>query len=74
MHINSYSYIHIHGCLPLYEGGNTANGNSAFKIDVRFWPRWREQSASLVGTVLRAKPHKGGKAGVTASFIAVRRP
>jgi hypothetical protein len=38
------------------------------------WPAGVNQVPSLVGTVLRAKPHNGGKAGVTASFIAVRRP
>ena len=36
------------------------------------WPAGVNQVPSLVGTVLRAKPHGGGKAGVTASFIAVR--
>ncbi len=38
------------------------------------WPAGVNQVPSLVGTVLRAKPHNGGKAGVTASFIAARRP
>lgn len=38
------------------------------------WPAGVNQIPSLVGTVLRAKPHDGGKAGVTASFIAVRQP
>ena len=37
------------------------------------WPAGVNQVPSLVGTVLRAKPHNSGKAGVTASFIAVRR-
>jgi hypothetical protein len=36
------------------------------------WPAGVHQVPSLVGTVLRAKPHDGGPAGVTASFIAVR--
>jgi hypothetical protein len=38
------------------------------------WPAGVNQVPNLVGTVLRAKPHNGGKAGVTASFIAVRKP
>jgi hypothetical protein len=36
------------------------------------WPNGVDQVPSLVGTVIRAKPHDGGPAGVTASFIAVR--
>ena len=36
------------------------------------WPDGVDQVASLVGSVLRAKPHNGNPAGVTASFIAVR--
>jgi hypothetical protein len=36
------------------------------------WPNGVDQIPSLVGTVIRAKPHDGGKAGVVASFIAVR--
>jgi hypothetical protein len=38
------------------------------------WPAGINQVPSLVGVVLRAKPHDGGKAGVTGSFIAVRQP
>jgi hypothetical protein len=40
------------------------------------WPAGINQVPSLVGSVLRAKPHSGGqaKAGVTASFIAVQMP
>lgn len=36
------------------------------------WPHGVNQVQSLVGTVIRAKPHNGNPAGVTASFIAVR--
>jgi hypothetical protein len=36
------------------------------------WPDGVDQVQSLVGSVLRAKPHNGQPAGVTASFIAVR--
>ena len=38
------------------------------------WPTGIDQVPSLLGTVLRAKPHNGGTAGVTASFVAVRMP
>jgi hypothetical protein len=36
------------------------------------WPNGIDQVQSLVGSVLRARPHDGNPAGVTASFIAVR--
>jgi hypothetical protein len=36
------------------------------------WPNGVDQVPSLVGTVIRAKPHNGAPAGVTASFIAVK--
>ena len=37
------------------------------------WPAGIDQVQSLVGSILRAKPHgEGNPAGVTASFIAVR--
>lgn len=36
------------------------------------WPNGVDQVASIVGTIVRAKPHNGGAAGVTASFIAVK--
>jgi hypothetical protein len=36
------------------------------------WPTGVNQVPSLVGSVIRAKPHNGGAAGVTASFIAVK--
>ena len=36
------------------------------------WPDGIDQVESLVGSILRAKPHNGNPAGVTASFIAVR--
>jgi hypothetical protein len=37
------------------------------------WPNGVNQVPALVGSVIRAKPHNGGAAGVTASFIAVKR-
>jgi len=36
------------------------------------WPNGVDQVPSLVGSIVRAKPHNGGAAGVTASFIAVK--
>jgi hypothetical protein len=36
------------------------------------WPNGVNQVAALVGSVIRAKPHDGQPAGVTASFIAVK--
>ena len=36
------------------------------------WPNGVRQIPALVGTVIRAKPHNGAPAGVTASFIAVK--
>ncbi len=36
------------------------------------WPHAVNQVPSLLGTTVRAKPHNGEPAGVTASFIAVR--
>ena len=36
------------------------------------WQNGVDQVPSLVGTIVRAKPHNGGAAGVTASFIAVK--
>ena len=38
------------------------------------WPNGVNQVPALVGTVIRAKPHDGGAAGVVASFIAVKQP
>jgi hypothetical protein len=36
------------------------------------WPNGINQVPALVGTVIRAKPHDGGSAGVTASFISIK--
>jgi hypothetical protein len=38
------------------------------------WPNAVAQVSTLVGSVIRAKPHDGGPAGVTASFVAVHQP
>jgi hypothetical protein len=37
------------------------------------WPNGSRQVRSLVGSLIRAKPHNGAPAGYTASFIAVKR-
>jgi hypothetical protein len=57
--------------------GRAGTGTDGWEYDYFGWPAYMwpagvDQVPSLVGTVLRAKPHNGGKAGVTASFIAVR--
>ena len=59
--------------------GRPGTGTDGWEYDYYAWPAYMwpagvNQVPSLVGTVLRAKPHNGGRAGVTASFIAVRRP
>jgi hypothetical protein len=38
------------------------------------WPNGVDQVPSVVGSVIRAKPHDGAPAGFVASFIAVRQP
>jgi hypothetical protein len=44
------------------------NGCVAYK-----WPAATSQVPALVGSLIRAKPHNGGAAGYTASFIAVKK-
>jgi len=44
------------------------NGCLAYK-----WPNGVNQVPALVGSLIRAKPHNGAPAGVTASFIAVKK-
>lgn len=38
------------------------------------WPAGVEQAPALLGSVIRAKAHGSGPAGVVASFIAVKQP
>ncbi len=38
------------------------------------WPNGSDQVPSLVGSVIRAKPHGTAKAGYVASFIAIKQP
>jgi hypothetical protein len=57
--------------------GRTGSGTEGWEYDYHgflafHWSAGVNQVDSLVGSVLRAKPHDGQPAGVTASFIAVR--
>jgi hypothetical protein len=54
-------------------GTDTADWEYDYHAELAFqWPNGVNQVPAIVGTVLRAKPHNGNPAGVTASFIAVR--
>ena len=54
-------------------GTDTANWEYDYRAALAFqWPDGVNQVPAIVGTVIRAKPHNGAPAGVTASFIAVR--
>lgn len=57
--------------------GRAGTGTDGWEYDYHgflgyLWPNAVAQVQSLVGTVIRAKPHDDQPAGVTASFIAVR--
>ena len=57
--------------------GRAGTGTAGWEYDyngvlARQWPNGIDQAPSLVGSTIRAKPHDGGAAGLTASFIAVR--
>lgn len=57
--------------------GRPSSDTDGWEYDYRafeafHWPNGVDQVQSLVGSVLRAKPHNGNPAGVTASFVAVR--
>jgi hypothetical protein len=57
--------------------GRKGSGTDGWEYDYHaflayHWPDGVDQAQSLVGSVLRAKPHDGQPAGVTASFVAVR--
>lgn len=58
--------------------GRAGTGTDGWEYDyygflAHSWPNGVNQVPALVGTVIRAKPHNGGAAGVTASFVAVKR-
>ena len=66
------TYVEIFGT------GRAGTKTDNWEYDYRGWttPKWPNgvnQVPSIVGTVIRAKPHDGGAAGVVASFIAVKR-
>jgi len=51
----------------------TANWEYDYKASTTpKWPNGVDQVSTLVGTVIRAKPHDGQPAGVVASFIAIK--
>jgi hypothetical protein len=55
----------------------TPTANWEYDYEVFVVPDWAQginQHAAMVGSVLRAKPHNGARAGVTASFIAALLP
>lgn len=55
---------------------NTPTANWEYDYRATTAPKWQNgvnQIPTLVGTVIRAKPHDGGAAGVTASFISIKR-
>jgi hypothetical protein len=59
--------------------GRPGTGTDGWEYDYRGqlayrWPNGINQVPSLVGTVIRAKPHGPAPAGYVASFIAVRQP
>src|SRR4051812_6746733 len=63
--------VHIIG------NGRPKTGTDGWEYDYHgflgyHWPNGIKQVPSLVGTIVRAKPHDGEPAGVTASFIAVK--
>ena len=54
-------------------GTSTANWEYDYKASTTpKWPNGVNQIPTLVGTVIRAKPHDGGPAGVVASFISIK--
>jgi len=54
-------------------GTKTANWEYDYKASTTpKWPNGVDQVPTLVGTVIRAKPHDGEPAGLVASFIAIK--
>jgi hypothetical protein len=63
--------------IVVFGTGRTGTPTENWEYDYRAsttpkWPNGVNQVPSLVGTVIRAKPHDGGAAGVVASFVAVK--
>lgn len=64
--------------VELFGTGRAGTPTANWEYDYRAnttpkWPNGVNQIPTLVGTVIRAKPHDGGAAGVVASFIAIKR-
>jgi hypothetical protein len=63
--------------VELFGTGRAGTKTDNWEYDYRAvtTPKWSNgvnQVPTLVGTVIRAKPHDGGAAGVVASFIAIK--
>jgi hypothetical protein len=63
--------------LEIFGTGRTGTPTANWEYDYRAfmtpkWPNGVNQIPAFVGTVIRAKPHDGGPAGVTASFVAIK--
>jgi hypothetical protein len=63
--------------LEIFGTGRAGTPTDGWEYDYRAfiayqWPNGVNQRPALVGSVIRAKPHNGGAAGLVASFIAVR--
>jgi len=64
--------------VELYGTGRANTPTTNWEYDYRAtttskWPTGINQIPTLVGTVIRAKPHDGGAAGVVASFVAIKK-
>ena len=64
--------------VELFGTGRAGTPTANWEYDYRAnttpkWPNGVNQIPTLVGTVIRAKPHDGGAAGVVASFVAIKR-
>lgn len=63
--------------VELFGTGRPSTPTDGWEYDYRAtttpkWPNGIDQVPCLVGTVIRAKPHGTAKAGVVASFIAIK--
>ena len=63
--------------LEIFGTGRDGSPTAGWEYDYHgylayLWPNGVDQVLALVGSVIRAKPHNGGAAGVTASFIAAK--
>jgi hypothetical protein len=63
--------------VELFGTGRTGTPTENWEYDYKAsttpkWPNGVDQIPTLVGTVIRAKPHNGSPAGVVASFISIK--